>query len=149
MVLLEGATDGDGQVSLASPLEIFERNGAFVLNSPIGGNRSRILTAMMVGSCDPFPRISTKKCKAICHEKAFTHRCKCLQGPSRISTKTQNKPKSKGLKRPPKQQPLEPPIQSRIPRDYSLLTVSCSLTSGSSESGSVRCPLGTSQSDLR
>ena len=47
VVLLEWATAGDGYVSQQAALDIFERHEEFVLASPIGGNRSRILIAIM------------------------------------------------------------------------------------------------------
>lgn len=47
VVLLDWATESDGFVSLGNALEIFERNADFVIESPVGGNRSRILIAMM------------------------------------------------------------------------------------------------------
>ena len=47
VVLLDWATETDGYVSLGNALEIFERNADFVIDSPVGGYRSRILIAMM------------------------------------------------------------------------------------------------------
>jgi hypothetical protein len=48
VVLLDWATDGDHFASFSTALEVYERNEDFVLSAPTGGNRSRILIAMMV-----------------------------------------------------------------------------------------------------
>jgi hypothetical protein len=47
VVLLEWATAENGYVSHETALHFFERNQEFVLESPTGGNRSRILIAVM------------------------------------------------------------------------------------------------------
>ncbi len=47
VVLLDWAREGNNFVSFDNALEIFERNAAFVIDSPVSGNRSRILIAMM------------------------------------------------------------------------------------------------------
>lgn len=47
VALIDWADDSDGLVSWGSALEYYERNEAFVLRSPVSGNRSRILIAMM------------------------------------------------------------------------------------------------------
>jgi hypothetical protein len=48
VVLLDWATDGNHYTSFSTALEVYERNEDFVLAAPTGGNRSRILIAMMV-----------------------------------------------------------------------------------------------------
>ncbi len=62
VVLLEWATADDGYVSHETALSFFERNQEFVLESPSGGNRSRILIAMMAIYLG---RDDTKRAKAI------------------------------------------------------------------------------------